>query len=199
MTRLLCAALCLLGLLAVAPQRALAQGYDGVMPAQNSYRPPAGTPTTPQKDPNVEDYSDRTDHGYSGTGGVSYDQMFQGQGSAASQGLTGDALQDKIRAKREQMVRQMKARSDQVLKQQKQRAWEQAHPGEAYPDANADNPDNYTDDGSAHYDTPDADPTAQQDNGPADVGPGGGDNENGDSGSDDIRGSSRDAGGGAEQ
>jgi len=196
MTRFLCAGLCLMALLTLSPHVARAQGYDGVMPAQNSYRPPAGTPATPQSNANVDDYSDRTDHGYSGSGGVSYDQMFQAQGSPAAQGLTGDALQDKIRAKREEMVRKLKTHSDQVLKQQKQRAWQQAHPGQPYPDANADNPDNYTDDGSANYDTPDADPSAQ-DNGPPDVGPGGGGNDGGDS--DDVRGSSLDAGGGADQ
>lgn len=181
MTRLLLFAVCCFLLAALLPQGALAQGYNGVMQAQPNYRAPAAAAPAQQGDGNgapVEDYSNRIDQGY-GTSDGSYDQLLQSQDPAAAKN-SATALQDKIRAKREAMVRAMKANSERLIGQEKQRAWQQSHPGQKYTGQNGDDPDSYVDDGSANYNTGyDAEPVEGDDAG-ADVGPASGDG--GDSG-----------------
>ena len=141
-------------LLIFSPGAAFAQGYSGVMPAQDgAHDSSAYAPAS------SDDTDSDVDHGYSAQDNP-YDQAYKTDKNAPTdlyqyvnknQMDTPDkrreAAEKEVTAKRDAMIAKMKANSAKMLKEQNERAWKIAHPGQEYPE-DSDGEDN-ADDNSA--------------------------------------------------
>lgn len=135
----------------MTPAASSAQGYDGVMGAQEGYKGSnpngmSGGGDDNSDSDNAGDGNADTGVGGFGNGGSGgFDEMYAGSEGAgkdlysyvgnerSNPANKRDKAAADARKKRDEMVAKMKANSERLLKQQKERAWKAANRGKPYP------------------------------------------------------------------